>query len=310
MQRAVITDDKGRLTSRDHSNKKADYLLAGGSWAEGYFQDWNCTVAGNLDKKINGGRIVSVGVNGYNLIQIVRRIQQELEFNKVKNIIILYDNIHVDLSARRLCSKILSRPVIIDSLFGYKHIEPRNLKKSIIGLYYDHKYQYDKTYDQNYKYLMNTVEFLSKIINGSAWYKCKAFFLGKKYRKSMLGESGEDLNYRQYVLDFCMRQLEKTIAKHKCRVYMFANPLIDGRSNIESAKFDEGYFNNNHYSRIEYYSNVDCGMTTVWKDYLQSVGLEYKDSSRVLLDNNGGHPNKLGYKLMSEHIKSTLLSLK
>jgi hypothetical protein len=310
MQRLVVTDNKGRLVGQNHSSEKVELLLAGGSWAEGYFQDWDHTIAGNLDKKINGRNVASIGVNGYNLIQIVRRIQQELEFNKVKNIIILYDNIHIDLSARRLCNKILSRPVIIDSLFGYKHIEPKNLKKSIIRLYYNHKCQYDKTSDQSYKYLMNTVELLSKIINGSIWYKFKAFFLGKKYTKSMLGESGENLDYRKYVLDFCMEQLESAAVNHECKIHMFANPLIYGKSNIGSAKFDEKYFNDNHYSRVKYYSNVNHGMTVLWRDYLKSIGFKYNNSFRALLDSDGRHPNKLGYKLMSEYIKSTLLSLK
>jgi|APSaa5957512535_1039671.scaffolds.fasta_scaffold06274_7 hypothetical protein len=294
--RKLVTDSRGRIVGKNSIHDQYRLMLAGGSWAEGFFYNWKYTVAGFLSEHTSS--VASIGVSGYSLLQIVRRIKQESKFNSNGDMIILYDSVHVDMVGRRLFNHVLSRPVIIQSLFGYKLIESNNLSESLLKVY-------RKLSGKNNHNVLLFIRFIAKIMNGALGYKVKSFFI-KKFRQSMAGKSGDDFHYRKYILDTCMGQLDEIAIKNNIKIHIFANPIIPGRTNINSAKFDSQYFDKNEYSKINYYSNINHGMTTAWSKYLKRKGYKYSDVTSKLLHTDGKHPNILGYNLMSMYIREQL----
>lgn len=308
-KRRLITNNKGYLVKDeiDLSND-CSIMIAGASWVEGCYENWNDTIAGNIER-ITSKKVVNIGVGAYSLIQIIRRIEKEITSLNPEIVVIQYSSGYVDRCYKNILQGVLPRPVIFPLMGRYVVYEPVNMGLKLTDYYMKLIAIPGEERLFVHNFYINIFKFLIKIMNRNIRVKIFSLF-SHSYRNMLTMKLGRDTKYRKGVLELCMKMLNKVLIKNNTRCLIISDPIIEERELLKNINHDEHFFDDNKYSRIDFIGATNkYSEHNEWLEHCKKIGVEYPKCFKMLLNENDCHPNSVGYKLVAKAIVNGIQSV-
>ncbi len=305
--RRLVTNERGwRVEKPKKTSYQSSIMVSGCSWAEGVHEDWGGTYSSVIERafKIN---VANIGVGSYGLIQIIKRIKNEIDFVNPKIIVISYLSGHVDRCFKyNAATGLIHRPIYkITSDNEYQLAEPVILPIQTFN-YLSLLSISNKKLTIMEKSILFFSQKVMTLLSGSYVNK----YITKEYISPLKNNSIVDTGIRRKTLSLFLSDLESICAEKNCTALLCGLPDVIGKE--KNVKLVNNKDDNDIINLLSSKSSPSK------IKYVHSSNFVKRINSHVLneayygnvwaLDNN--HPNAKGYRIIGEVIVESIKKLK
>jgi hypothetical protein len=288
---------------RDEAHR-AKIMIAGCSWIQGAGVEYEDSIAGRIEERLQTP-IANIGVGSYSLLQIARRLEQEIGVAWPEVTIIAFGGWHVDRCVKvNAHAGILFRPILLAGQDGSGLVvrEPKQLPARYIGRFVELK---NKVYRGQSLSVTESME--QSLVR---WAAKGAAVGGQRFIRKLFGlQRAERIDprnvlMRHLILDHCLAKIDNICRDHGAKAMLFH--LFDWRSvgkdrwhlDLNDREYLRSSMHN--YDNIVYepWDTMEAKATK----YLAAQDAEITDYEGRIWWRDNNHPNVAGQDLIAESV--------